>query len=98
MRACAGHTAHGGDVADRPAERFPADAARVFFREKMHAFDDGIGFEKLPAGSARAADDGAIIPGADEDVRAGGEAAGEEGNEPIFAEVGERGRGLPGGR
>ena len=58
--------------------------------EKMHAFDDDIRLQQLPARVARAADDRAIVARADAHVRAEREAARELGDEPVFAEIGER--------
>ena len=64
------HAAHRRDVAERAAERLPADAARIVAREKMDAFHDDIGLQQLPALVARPADDRAIVAGADAHIGA----------------------------
>ena len=59
----------------------------------MHALDDGIGLEQRPAGVARAADDRAIVADAGAHIFTGRKAAGEFGDQPIFAASLELGEG-----
>ena len=82
-----GLAAHRGDVTERAAERLPADAARVLVGEKMDAFDDAVGLEQRPHFIPRTSDDGAVVAGTDEDIRAAREAADEAGDERVFAEL-----------
>jgi hypothetical protein len=83
-----GDAAHGCDIADRAAECFPADTARILLREEMDAFDHCVGLQKQPARIPGATDHRAVIASGHEDIVAQRQAARERRHEAILAELG----------
>ena len=84
------HPAHGSDIADRAAERFPPDTARIVGSKKVHTFDDGIGFQKLPPGIPNAADNGTIVARGSEHMTPSMKTFCEQGDKAILAQIRER--------
>src|SRR5690606_36025307 len=68
---------HGGDVADGAGKGFPADAPGIGVGGEVQPFDDGIGLEQGQPALARAADNGAVVTGADEELGISGKPTGE---------------------